>query len=347
MTASDKTVIGFAKQVAKGTPNTTDAAFKYLLFREGGLAIGNMNIPLDPEVGGGAMERDVVKAGVVTGGALSIIPRPDTLGLLLMGLLGKDTVTHDIPNSTYKHVFTHNTDEFDIPWYSGRQAPGQLWGELYPDMRLASLVLSWRAARFVEGEVAFIGAGTPSSVADISLWAPATYLDGGPQFISPLGTIELPTGTAAKVISGAFAAQIAQPVDDKMIVGSYAPSTLDIVRRSYAISLVVRIDDGTLANKMQFDPAGGTAWVAKLMKEANIKLVFNSPVMAGGVNPFSFTIKANGASDATANIVWTCRPLNFKAGKQITLAVTGTFLANTAVGQQPISIELVNTTASY
>lgn len=34
MASSEKTVIGFAKQVAKDTPNVTDNLFKYLLFKE-------------------------------------------------------------------------------------------------------------------------------------------------------------------------------------------------------------------------------------------------------------------------------------------------------------------------
>jgi hypothetical protein len=101
------------------------------------------------------------------------------------------------------------------------------------------------------------------------------------------------------------------------------------------LDLTFRDENGALVNTMQIDPAGGTAWVAKLMREANINLVFKSPVNAGGSGlpyvgvPYSFTIKANGQSDDTANIVWTARPLNFRPGRQITVAVTGTFVANT------------------
>ena len=148
---------------------------------------------------------------------------------------------------------------------------------------------------------------------------------------------------------------LTQPVDDHMIVGSYSPVTLDIVRRTYVLSLVLRIDDGSLYNKMQLDPAGGSAWVAKLMREANIKLQFSSPVDAGSSGvapddvhvPYSFSLGANETSGDDANIVWTVRPLNFRAGRQITLAATGMFVSNTVAGKQPISITLVNKTASY
>jgi hypothetical protein len=348
MTASEKTVIGFAKQVAKGTPNVTDADFDYLLFREGGLAPANMNIPLDREVGGGSMPRNVIKAGVVTGGSLSFIPRPHSLGRLFHSLLGKDVATPDVPSSTTSHLFTHAADEFDTPWLTGRQAPGMLWGEQYPDMKVASLVLSWRAARFVEGEVTFLGAAAPAKV-DTAQWAASTHVDGGPQFIAPLGKIEVPTASPLEVVSGAFAAQIAMPVDDHMVVGSYTPVTLDVIQRNYILSLVARVNDAALYTKMQFDPAGGSAWVADLLKEADIDLEFKSPVMAGGAIPYSFKIAANGEAAAAgdANIIWTARPLSFRAGQQITMAVTGTFVANTKAGQEPVAITLVNTTEAY
>jgi len=88
MTAAEKSFIGLAKQDEKGTPNTTDAEFNYLLFRAGGVAPQNIVLPLDAEVGGGAMLRDMVKVGVTSGGALDIIPRPDTLGHFLLGAMG-------------------------------------------------------------------------------------------------------------------------------------------------------------------------------------------------------------------------------------------------------------------
>lgn len=111
MTAAEGSILGIAKQVAEGTPNTTDAEFKYLLYREGSVAPNNVILPLDPEVGGGALLRNVVKVAVNSGGGLSIIPRPETLGMFLMGVTGKcessdnyrdDAVlaAHDLDGST-------------------------------------------------------------------------------------------------------------------------------------------------------------------------------------------------------------------------------------------------------
>jgi len=97
MTAAEKSFIGIAKQTGVGVRNVTDAQFKYLLFRAGGVAPQNIVIPLDAEVGGGAMLRDMAKVGVTSGGALDIIPRPDTMGTMLYGALGQiDARAHQL-----------------------------------------------------------------------------------------------------------------------------------------------------------------------------------------------------------------------------------------------------------
>jgi len=94
MPSAEKSALGIAKQVGKGVPNTNDADFTYLLFINGGVAPNNVVIPLDPEVGGGALSRDVKKVGVTSGGAMEFIPRPASLGKLLLGAFG--TVENDL-----------------------------------------------------------------------------------------------------------------------------------------------------------------------------------------------------------------------------------------------------------
>jgi hypothetical protein len=223
-----------------------------------------------------------------------------------------------------------------------------LWGEVYPNLRVASLVLSWRAARFLEGEVSFMGAAAPGDIVDAAdveaNWDYDTQVDNGPQFLAPLGDIELPTATDIQVLSGAFAAQLAYPVDEQMIVGSYAPYDLSVVQRSYSISMAVRVEDDVFYNKMMIDPAGGATWLADLMKEGSFKLAFNSNVEAEDGKPYSLTIAANGGSGSSGNVIWTARPLNFRAGRQIIMALTGTFLADAT---KPIEVTLVNQTAAY
>jgi hypothetical protein len=344
MTASESSLIGLAKQTGKGTPNVTDASFKYLLFKEGMAGVIPSFLPLDQECGGGAMLRNVIKVGVMTGGQLAIIPRPDTLGLFFMGVTGAVTST-DGTDGSYEHEFTLPTDQFTAPWYTLRTAPGQLLGEQSADARIASLSLAWRAARFVEGAVAFQGIGVPSNVA-MTTWDAASKVDGGPQFLAPLGTIELPSTAPLPISAGSFTAQLAMPVDEQWRVGSYAPNNLSIVQRAYVLSLAVQIEDATLYKKIMYDPDGGSAWVAKVMKEADIKIEFASDTEAAVGKPYKFSIAANGESGADANVSWSAQPIGMRAGRQLTLGITGTFLASPTIAS-PLTLGLVNTTASY
>src|SRR5687768_5691370 len=126
------------------------------------------------------MLRNVLKTGIQSGGQLSIIPRPKTLGHAFYGVTGAVASTDQLDGS-YEHIFTLPTDQFDAPWYTLRNAPGNLLGEQLPDVRFAGLTLAWRAQRFVEGSIAFQGAGSPS-VVSTAAWNGLAQVDGGPQF---------------------------------------------------------------------------------------------------------------------------------------------------------------------
>jgi hypothetical protein len=341
MTSANASLLGFAKQTAKGTPNTTDNAFKYVLFTNGAVAPNNVTIPLDPEVGGGAMLRDMKKVGVFSGGGMELIPRPDTLGLFLLGAFGK-VVTVTQGSTAFKHTFTLDTDQFAAPYMTVRSAPGNLWGEQLQDVRVNALGLEFRGANFVRGTVGLMG-GLPTKVSTAT-WAAANKVDGGPQFIAPVSKIELPTGTNAKVLAGGFSAGMAIPLDQQWIVGSYSPDAMDIVQRVFAVNFLLKIDDATLYTKMSYDPAAGSAWTANLFREANFKLELVSDIIADGSTPYSLAIKGNGNSGATANVVWSAQPVGSRAGQQITMAVTGVYLASDTT---PITAELINKTASY
>jgi hypothetical protein len=343
MTASESSLIGIARQTGKGAPNVTDAQFDYLLFREGALGVVPSFLPLDQEIGGGALLRNVLKVGVMSGGALSIIPRPKTLGHLFYGITGAVNSVDGLDGS-YEHEFTLS-DQFSAPWYTLRTAPGQLLGEQLADARVAGLTLAWRAARFVEGQASFQGIGVPEKVSMAS-WGAASKVDSGPQFIAPLGTIELPTGTPAYVTAGSFTAQTVMPVDEQWVVGSYSPQNLSIVQRAFVLSLAVKIEDATLYSKIMYDPAGGSNWLPAIFREANFKVEFASDIEAASGKPYRFSIAANGQSGADANVSWSAQPIAMRAGRQIILGVTGTFLASPD-GATPLTLTLVNQTASY
>ena len=342
MTSSNGSLLGLAKQTAKGTPNVTDADFTYLLFNQGGVSPNNVVVPLDEEVGGGAMLRDVKKMGVYSGGGIEFIPRPKSLGYLLLAALGKDTPAANL--TAFTHAFTLPADQFDAPYYTLRSAPGNMWGEQIQDTRVNALALSWRGANFLRATAAFTG-GLPTQVATAA-WDAAAAVDSGPQFISPISSIELPTGTSAKVLAGQFAAGMNIPMDQQWIVGSYSPDAMDITNRTFMVSLTLKIDDGVLYKKMTYDPTGGNAWAAAMLREANFKVQFLSDIEAAAGVPYSLTISGNGQSGADANVVWSASPIGVRAGQQVIMNVTGIFLASPTV-DTPITVELVNKQATY
>lgn len=343
MTASERSILGLARQSAKGTPNVDNLDFKYLLFTQGLMAPNSSVLPLDQEVGGGAMLRDLVRVGVVSGGQLELIPRPDTLGEMLYAVIGAPTVQAVAGQAgAFKHTFKLPADQFDAPYYTIRSAPGGMWGEQFPDSRISALALEFRAANFLRGTIGVLG-GLPSKV-DHSSWA--AQADGGPQFILTVSDIEVPTGTNIKVLGGSFTAGMAIPLEEQWIVGSYSPDAFDINSRAFALTLNLKIDDAALYTKMSYDPAGGNAWVADLMREANFKLQFNSNKnIAATTTPYSLVIKGNGQSGNGANVVWTASPVAIRAGRQITMQVTAVFLG-VSTGD-PIVVELTNDVDSY
>lgn len=343
MTSAEGSFLGIAKQVAKGTPNITDASFKYMLFTESGLGVNNIFRPLDREVGGGALVHNLVKVGVNSGGPIAFIPRPSTLGHLLHGVVGGVASAQEAATATYHHTFTLPTDQFDAPYFTLRNAPGNMWGEQFQDSRVTGLSLDWRGADFVRGSVAFLG-GLPTPVTT-GAWTPATYLDNGPQFLSPISNIEVPTGSPVKVLGGSFVASSDIPLDEQYVVGNYAPDGFDIQNRAFMLSLIVKVVDSTLHNKMAYDPAGGSAWAADVFKEADLNIDFISDVESSPGFPFKFSIAANGSNQASglANVAWSVQPLGLRSGRQVTMRMTGLFLSATT----PLSIVLDNTDLAY
>jgi hypothetical protein len=347
MSASENSFLGIAKQSAKGTPVTTDANFKYMLFREGAVAPNNVVIPLDMEIGGGAMPRGVVKVGVTSGGALSVIPRPDTLGIALRAALGAcaaPAVGMGDDIDVYDHVFTLGTDQFVQPYYTLRSSPGGMWGEQFQDCKMNSLVLNMRAARFLEAVYSFQG-GLPTPVSTAT-WGATTRIDGGPQFLTPIGAIEIPDATAWKVLSASLMITNAMPLDDQWVIGSYVPDDMELVQRAIILQMRVKVsDNGTLYKKMAYDKAGGAAWAANILKEGDIDIHVSSDVVAGaaaGSSPHTLSIAANGESGDDGNVAFSVAPIGLRAGGQVTMNVTGMFLADPTGLAEPIAITLKN-----
>jgi hypothetical protein len=345
MTASEKSFLGLAKQVDKATPNATDGSYTYLLFSRGTAGVQPINVPLDPEVGGGALLRDLVKAGYTSMAALEFIPRPESLGHMLLGALGAETLTPGgAPETGYEHVFTlpaAAASQFDAPYYTVRYAPGGMWAEQFDTCRFSALSLAWRAAHFVRGQVALLG-GKAQKMAS-SAWTTTAAPDKTPPFITPTAEVQLHDGAQLadiKTLSGSFTAGMQIPLEEQMLVGKYLPDDFDITSRTFALSLVLKITDATLYSKMTYDPAGGANWTANLMRESRINLSFkgNTPIPGTGDVDYSLKIEADGA--AGGNVVWSAQPIGLRPGAQVLMAVTGLFLQNNTT--PPVKITLHN-----
>lgn len=342
MTASESSFVGFAKQTAKGSPNSTDGDFSYFLFNEGTIGPQNNNLPLDQEVGGGAMLRGVAKVGVTSVGAFSFIPRPTIVGKFLLGALGTVAApAQQGSTAAYLHAFDLGSDQFAAPYWTVRSTPGSLWGETFEDVRVANLAFTWRAADYLRGQVAFLG-GEPTPNVSTGTWGPLAKVDGGPQFLAPLFTTELPTATPVKCLSGAFTMGMQIPMDEQWITGSYFPDDFDINQRAFALTMVVKTTDKVLYNKMNYDPADGAAWVAEVYREGDIGLKFESDVEADTSYPYSIEVLANAQSGADSNVLWTATPISMRAGRQLTIAVTGTFIADPQGTYEPVTVNLIN-----
>jgi hypothetical protein len=195
------------------------------------------------------------------------------------------------------------------------------------------LVVSFAGARFIEGAVQYIG-GLPTKVSTAS-WNALAAVDDGPQFLSPVGDIELPTATDIKVLSGSVAFGLAIPLDEQWIIGSYSPDDFDINQRSMVITLNVKVVDDWLYTRMMYDPAG-------IFAEADMKLYMASPTEAASGVPYSINFDAYTAGD---NIKWTATPIALRAGRQVVMRMTGV-VVNVA-GQEPITVELTNQESGY
>ncbi|MCB2146594.1 MAG: hypothetical protein KQI81_08975 [Deltaproteobacteria bacterium] len=340
MASSDASLFGIAKQTALGTPNTTDASFKYLLFNRGGIGPNNVVVPLDNEIGGGAITRDVVKMGVYSGGSLELIPRPETLGWFLLGAFGAVATTGAGPS--YDHTFKLGTNQFDAPYFTVRSSPGGLWGEQFQDMRVASIGLQFAGSDFVRSQVGFMG-GLPARIATAA-WNASSYLDGGPQFIASAADtkIELPTASQLKVLAGSFTAGMAIPLNEQWVLGSYSPDAFDITRRAFGVNFTVKVTDSLLYSKMAYGSDGAAvAWAADVFKEAAFAISLSS-----AVSPFKLVISGNGSNEASgaANVAWSVQPIGLRSGGNVVMNVSGVFLAD---GENTCQAVLTNETASY
>ena len=344
---SEGSFIGLAPQIEKGTPNVADGDYTYLLLLRSGLSPQNLTLPLDQEVGGGAFLRSVVKAGVTGGGAIQFIPRPQSIGHFLMAYFGD--VDQEAVGTAEKHIFSFGEGEFWAPYYTLRSAPGGMVGEVFPDSRLATLSFEFMARDFVRANAAWLG-GLDDNISTAN-WDPDEKIDTGPQFLTALSHIEVPDGTLMKVLRGSVAFQSVIPLDEQWIVGSYTPDDFGITARAVVLDLTVKIDDdGDFYKKVMYDPNNASEslaeWTATVLREGDIDISLVSDEIAGedGVEdvPHQINIRANGESGQEGNVAFAAEPIDIIPGRQLTLNLSGTFLADSGPEPSPVEVDLIN-----
>jgi hypothetical protein len=328
--------IGLSRQTGKGTPATT--GFAWLLSSEIGAGAQERVIQLPPEMGGGLLSTGLVKTGVSGSAGLRFIPRPNSLGDLLLAATGAVQSASGTEAGTYVHTFTQGADEADLPYHTIRRGVGTSFGEQITDARLGSLVLDMQALNFVEGQVAFQGI-EPTPVADISAWNPAP--DRTPPFVAARGvckinTADTPLSLPVRAATLTFANRLG--VDNEFQVGAYFPRDVDVLGRAIGVQFVVFVTGIDPYRKFMYDPSGGAAWLPQVFSSAELDLEFVTAEVAAGTTPYSLKVEA-------AKSQWTVTPIGMRPNDVVVARVSG-IVVQPGAGEA-FTLTLTNTVTEY
>ena len=339
---------GLAKQTAKGTPQST--GFTWFLATEQTAGAQPRVQQLPTEMGGGMLPRGLVKTGISGMAALRGVPRPESIGHILLGLCGDVTTTAEDPDTTpasgdeyYSHEFKIGADPAEVPYYTMWRALGTSFGEQVADVRVASLTMDMAAINFVSGEFSMAGI-EPTLVTDISSWNPAP--DTSPPFVACTGSVKIETGdttTTLPVRAATLTVANGQAVDQNFIIGSYYPRDIDIIQRVVTLEFVVLVTGSTVYGKLMYDPAGGAAWVPDVFNTAAVQhITFKSAENIAGMTltpiPYELSLTAAEAD-------WTATPIGMRGADNVLVRVSG--VIKQPGSGDPISLVLKNSTASY
>jgi hypothetical protein len=327
---------GLARQTAKGTPATT--GFTWLLSNEMGAGPQERVIQLPPEMGGGLLSTGLIKAGVSGSAGLRFIPRPNSLGDLLLAATGNVGSVAGSQSGTYVHTFTKGADEADLPYHTIRRSMATSFGEQITDARLGTLVLDMQAINVVEGQVALQGI-EPAPVADISGWSPAP--DRTPPFnackgVCKINTTDTPTTLPVRAATLSFGNRLG--VDNEFVVGSNFPRDVDVLGRAIGIQFVVFVTGIDLYRKLMYDPAGTNVWLAQVFSSSELDLEFKTAEYAAGTTPYSLKLEA-------AKSQWTVTPIAARANDVLIVRVAG-MVVQPASGEA-FTLTLTNTVEEY
>lgn len=338
---------GLARQTSRGSVVSNDANFEYFYFSRGdGISPRHQTLPLEQEIGSGPLIRDVSKVGLVTGGESELVPRPNSIGHALMGLLG-DVQTVD--NTThYTHTFKFASDAFETPYYTFRRRVGALGAEIFPDVKFQSLVFDFRGANYLRATLGLVGISEPSYATGAS-WD-LTNMDSTPPFLTCKGSFELPSGQSLKMLRGTLAITNGIPMEEQVIIGSYTPDDAEMVTRAIVIQGLVKADRD-LYEKMMYNPQQDGTWQPELLYDADMSISFETARnIDGAAVPYKISFHANGQNQASGNgnVTWSVQPVALVGNRQVTMNIQGVILADTtSYADGPFSAQLVNSKSSY
>lgn len=329
---------GLAKQTAKGTPAAETGATWFLATDQSAGAQPRIR-QLPFEMGAGTLGRGLVKTGVSGMAALSGVPRPESLGHILLGLLGE--VTSADQTGYYTHTFKINTtDPVDVPYYTAFREVGNAFGEQVDDVRVAALTMDMAATNFVTGDFALAGI-TPALVTDTSGWTPDP--DDSPRFVACSGAVKVETGDTittlpVRAASLTFANGLA--VDENFVIGSYYPQDIDVLRRVITVELVVLVKDIALYRKAMYDPAEGSSWLPDVFETSQVEhLTFKTAEnIPGQAVPYSLAVTVEKAH-------WVAAPISLRGTDNVLVRLTGSVVQTD--GADPITVVLTNETTAY
>jgi hypothetical protein len=289
-------------------------------------------------MGGSMLPNGMIKAGVSGLVAARGIPRPESLGLLLLGLTGN---VASVANGTYyDHTFKIGTDPGAVDYFTIFRQVDSDFGETIDDAKIASLVMDMQAVNYVTGEWSAAGI-EPKMVSDPTGWTPAP--DTSSPFVSCVGAVKVEgseTPLTLPVRAATLTIGNAQQIDGNFVIGRYTPIDIDIISRVVTISLVAIVNDETLYQKLMYDPtAVGVAWTPDILATAaQTHLTFKSAAnMPSETAPYQLDMTA-----AVAN--WVCEPISMRGADNILLRITGQVMD---AATDPITLVLSNKTTSY
>jgi hypothetical protein len=322
-------VVGLAKQTGKGTEVTTAANFKYLPTENNSIGPANVIRALPLEQANLPMMRGVHRAGVSVAGTFSMIPRLESIGHILMGALGKDTVTGTAPGP-YTHELTIDSANFlGVPWYTIRRKVSDLTGEIFVDCRIASVALRATATQYVRATVGVVGV-TPKA-GDSSSWDIAANTDTTDEFVTVNASVTSPSFGTLTITDMTITLINDIRVDPHFALGSPYPSDLPLRARTMTIDAIILANSGSVYKKLLYDPSGGNNWVSGVLEDAAFKLELKNT--AG-----SRSLKFEFVNDGKA--VWTAEPLTAASDDPVlAMRVTGMVKVGTGV---PVKFTLVN-----